>query len=86
MVNNNLKEKRGHKKRKGCQQREREREREKTKHAEFSGSHPIPSTLRYSPNQTCQLTFEGQSVKVESQHNAVCTLSEAGINDPIQTL
>ncbi len=52
----------------------------------FSGSHPIPSTLRQLPNQTCQLPFEGQSVKVESQYNGVCTLSVAGINDPIQTL
>lgn len=59
----------------------RERERE-----HFSGSHPIPSTLRQLPNQTCQLPLEGQSVKVESQYNAVCTLSVAAINDPIQTL
>lgn len=73
--------------------RERQRGREGMRESEkqerelsFSGSHPIPSTPRQLPNQTCQLPFEGQSVKVESQYNAVCTLSVAGINDPIQTL
>lgn len=52
----------------------------------FSGSHPITNTLRRLPNQTCQLPFEGQSVKGESQYNAVCTISVVGINDPLQTM
>lgn len=72
--------------------RERKRRREdmsvlvKRGRESFSGSHPTPGALRQLPNQTCQLPFEGQSVKVESQYNAVCTLYVAGINDPIQTL
>lgn len=50
------------------------------------GIRPITDTLRQHPNQPRQLPFEGQSVKVESRYNSVCTLYEAEINDPIQTL